>query len=168
MAKANRIIKAVDLGSDFVAFDVGNAGRIQLDVREMTEEIRLKAMLHGFNQKIRDAAAGKDEDDSFAAMSAVVEMLNGGDWTIRKGSTGPKGLKFLALAISQHSGKELELVEKALTKATDEQKASYLKNAKIAAIIAQMVADEAAAKAGASDDIDLGDLLEEDEEEEVE
>jgi hypothetical protein len=177
MAKANASKKVkfleVEENDMILTFTLGDGQVIEFDYQTVNEEMRDKAMLHGFNQKIRDAAAGfsdakgtkgtgDDYDGAFEAMTSVIEALQNGDWT-RKGSTGGlRGLKYLPAAIARIKGVSEEKAAKAVAAATQEQKVSWMKNPTIAAHIAQIMADALKAKAAGSDlDIEFEDEEEE-------
>lgn len=80
----------------------GNGKIIELDVASLDEDIQKLAMLHGLNQKIRDAAAkaeGSSIAEKYDACYTVYDNLLNGDWSSRKGGGEPTsgGILFRAL-----------------------------------------------------------------------
>jgi hypothetical protein len=104
MARKNSLISVShNAETNVLSFAVGNAGTIELNVNNLSDDIRTRALLHGLVQKVSDAAAiGKDElagksaDEiaalKFDAMKSVADRLTGddADWSKRSGDgTGP-------------------------------------------------------------------------------
>lgn len=100
--KSNSVITtslAADNGS--VTFKVAEAGEITLDLSKISDANRARAMLHGFVQRISDAAAipfNKELNryatpvEKFAAMSALVEHYHSGtaEWSRARAQSGPR------------------------------------------------------------------------------
>lgn len=140
-------------------FKLGDGQSLRFDADGMDESIQRRAMLHGFNQKIRDAAAGfskeKDYDGAFEAMVAVIDALEVGEWN-RK-ATATKGAGILAEAIARIKGVEFAQAQAAVAKASDDQKKAWQKNPKVASVMAEIVAERAAKRAAdaAEDDLEI-------------
>lgn len=145
-----------------LTFALGNGKSIVFDPAKANDEMRRQAMLHGFNQKIRDSAAGNSKTNDFAgaltSMQAVVDGILAGEWN-RKGGQSGVFIEDLSHAIAEVKKVPLEKATAAVEKATPDQRKEWAGNAKVKAIIAKRVADRA--KAAAKDDakdleIDLG------------
>ena len=115
-----------------IRFKVDGVGEFCFDPLKATDEVRSRAMIHGFVQKISDKAAlGRDPDtgrsaspeDKFAAMKAMADRLAaGGEWNARReaGAGAPTGgLLVAALCrLYPHKGREqLAAYVKGLSKA---------------------------------------------------
>lgn len=110
---SSRTIKTTIEGSS-LHFDIRDYGRLSINIDDTDESVRFQAMLHGFKQKIQDAAAlprdtmtgkpasAKDKGD---AMKEVIRrMVEEGEWnaTARgEGSGVPSGLLVQALCIAK-------------------------------------------------------------------
>lgn len=72
---------------------------------EMPEHLNTHAALHGYNQKVGDAAAlskGSTDAEKYEAMKAVFEHLQaGGDWNRKGGGDGTSGDGLLVGAIME-------------------------------------------------------------------
>lgn len=75
---------------------------------DMAEHLNTHAALHGYNQKIGDAAAlskGATDAEKWAAMSAVYQhLLTGGEWNRKGGGDGTSGDGLLVGAIMEFQG----------------------------------------------------------------
>lgn len=141
-----------------LVFKLGDGQTIHFEAGNCDEVIRLRAEMHGFNQKIRDAAAGfskeKDYDGAFEAMMAVVEALEAGEWN-RK-ATATKGKGILSEAIARIKGVSVEAAQAAVAKATEDQVKAWQKNPKVASVMAEIVAERAKKRAAdAADEIEI-------------
>ena len=92
MARKNAIV-SVELENGNPIFTVAGEGSFSLDLSNLSDEIRNRAMLHGIVQKISDGAAlGKDATpgDKFVNMKAIADRLADGDWSKSRGEgAGP-------------------------------------------------------------------------------
>lgn len=136
-----------------LTFALADGQILTFNIEGVNAEVRERAMIHGFNQKIRDASAGfskdKDYDGAFEAMQKVIEALEGGSWN-RTGGAGLKGQGVLAEAIARMKGVDITIAGNAVKVATDEQKKGWMKNPKVAALMAQIVAERAQARLDAA------------------
>lgn len=90
MARKNAIISVETGDNGELIFTVGEAGCFTFDANSASDEIRTKAMLHGFRQKIADGAAfpkeaNATEKDKLEAMKAIAIRLANGDWKASRG-----------------------------------------------------------------------------------
>lgn len=140
-----------------LVFAFGNGTKVEFDPARTSGEIQRQAMYHGYNQKIRDAAAGfsKDRDYAGAAreMQQVIDSLYAGSWNRAGGGTSGVVMQDLADALATLRGVAPAKALAAVEKATPEQRATWAKNAKVAALMAEARAKRLAEAAkGASDD----------------
>lgn len=63
---------------------------ISLNVVGLSDEIKRDGLFHGLEQKLIDAAAGKDGDEAFESIMAVKERLEAGEWTKAREGAGPQ------------------------------------------------------------------------------
>lgn len=139
-------------------FVLADGQTAQIDAGTLSDAMRERAMFHGLNQKIRDAAAGfskeADYDGAFEAMAKVIGALESGEWE-RKGGAAAANLDDLATAIAQIRNVDVAKAKAAVEKATPDQRAGWAKNARVAAIMADLKAQRLAEKAKAATDDDL-------------
>lgn len=140
-----------------LVFAFGNGTKVEFDPTKCSDDINRQAMYHGYNQKIRDSAAGfsKDRDYAGAAreMQEVIGSLYGGSWNRSGGGTSGVVMQDLAEAIAKVRGVDVAKALAAVEKATPEQRATWAKNVKVAALMAEARAKRLAEAAkGASDD----------------
>jgi hypothetical protein len=151
---ANAKFLTVTTSNGKLHFTLGTGAALTLDPEGLTQTIREQAMMHGLNQKIRDAAAGFSKSGDFIgaynAMSDVIEALYEEKWNRAGGGTATGG--FLAEAIVELKGCTLAQAQAAVAKATDEQKKAWKSNAKIAAIVTRLQAERAAKRAADADE----------------
>jgi hypothetical protein len=148
-----------------IEFKLGDGQVLDVSPDDMNQDIQRQAMYHGFNQKIRDAASGfdltgkkgtPDFDGAFEAMQLVIESLTAGDWN-RKAGGGNSNMKYLAAAIAQMKGVEVEKAQMVVDKADDATKKTWLASAKVKAAIADIISKQAQAKAEqAEEELDFG------------
>lgn len=143
-----------------VRFVLGNGQAVVIDVAQVPENIRERAMFHGFSQKIGDSVSGMAKDrkfgDAFAALQDNVAMLVNGQWNA--GREG--GSSDLVEALAKLKGLDLEDVRVAVKRMDEETLKRTLSHPAVKAEIARMRAERAkvAAKAAKAslDEIDLG------------
>ena len=144
-----------------------NGATIQLNVHDVSPEIREHAMLHGFKQKLVDAAAisrnpdtGRSAtiDDKYTAVREVYDRLLSGQWNKGRAdgeSSATGGLLFRALCIV-YADKTPDAIREFLGKKTKEQQAALRVVPKIATIIDQLKVAKAK-----TTDVDTDALLDE-------
>lgn len=82
-----------DYSDDFAVVTIKfleSGDSLEVNVGDLSEEIRSAALCHGLVQKLGDAAAGKSGDDAREAVMSVYERLIAGDWTKGKDVSGPR------------------------------------------------------------------------------
>ena len=87
----------VDAGKIVITFQA-SGNKLEGLLSSLKPEIVTRAALHGLNQKLGDAAAGKQGDDAEEAVTSVWEQLVGGDWNA-KAETGEARPSFVAQAV---------------------------------------------------------------------
>lgn len=157
--KKDKFLEVKVTGNSLV-FAFGDKGRIEFYPGQCTDDIRSAAMMHGFNQKIRDAAAGYSKDGDYAGareeMHAVIEALYAGSWNRAAGGAGPgTNMEDLAAAIATLKGASVEKAMTAVRAASDEQRKAWAKNPKVAALVTQARAERLAKLAAAATDTEL-------------
>lgn len=141
---------------------------LTIDPANFSADVRNYAMLHGFKQKIVDAAAlSRDEAtgrsaspmEKFAAMADVATQLAEGDWNKRATGDGTAGVGLLVSALMRLTGKDRAEIEPVVEGWTKEQQAAMRASAEVAPIIATIKAERAAKKGTDSAPVDVGALL---------
>lgn len=154
--KANQKFLQVSQSGDVLTFVLGNGLKVVADADQMGDDIRAQAMMHGFNQKIRDSAAGFSKDGDFAgafrAMQTVVDNLTNGLWNA-KGGTGTGDL---VQAVANLKKISIEEAQTAVDALDDEQLKVVQSKPAIKAEILRIKSERAAKLAEASDEDDLG------------
>lgn len=168
MAKANESeskFLEVKIANGKLIFIFGNGEKLTFDPAECNEEINRQATFHGYNQKIRDAAAGYSKDKDYAGareeMSAVIEALRAGNWKRQGGGMGAGVVMAdMAHAIAEMKNVSFERAMAAVEKADEETRKSWAKNPKLAAKMAEAKAKRLAAQAAGTDagDLDIAGL----------
>lgn len=88
---ADRIVRTLDVVAQTVTFEC-NGKKITVDAKTLSAEVRDRAMLHGLNQTIGDAAAIETKEvdgkmhrptcaEKIAAMRERIETLQSGKWS---------------------------------------------------------------------------------------
>lgn len=137
-----------------------------LDSVQMPPAIIDAALLHGLKQKLVDAAAmsrnpengrAASIEDKYEAVHEVYERLLAGQWNKPRGDgSGAGGVLFKALC-RMYTDKTPEQIKTFLDGKTDAEKSALRRNAKVAAVIAEIQA-ETGAKSGIDSDEILGEL----------
>ena len=144
-------------GNGVMTFDVDGIGKLVLDTMRLDDDIRARAMYHGFEQKVRDAAAigYKQKDgtirrptnqEKFDAMAEVVATLESGEWNKRREGTAETGLLFEALCRlydGEHgkSKREPEAIRKWLDERDDKAKAGLRRLKQVADLMNEIRAE---------------------------
>jgi hypothetical protein len=162
--KSNSVISTEQRGTSLV-FKVRDAGEIELDLQLVSQANRERATLHGFVQRVSDAAAiprntetgaSATPADKLAAMQRLVDHFNSGseEWSpTRQAGVGSDGLLLQSLMRLKPEVAKVDL-EKFLEPLDKAAKAALLASSAIAPIAAELRA-EAAKRSG----VDVEDLL---------
>lgn len=141
---------------------------ITVEAMELSEDIRMTALMHGLKQKLADAAAisrntdtGKSAsvEDKYRAVEAVAMRIRAGEWNAkREGSGAVTGGLLLEALVRHYAGrKTVETLREWLATKSDKEKAALRATAPIAAHIDAIRAERAKDKDG----IDADELLSE-------
>lgn len=156
-------IDAIQHGNG-ITLTFSNGAVIQCDVHNFDPVIIAQATLHGFKQKLVDAAAisrnpdtGRSAtiDDKYQAVKEVYDRLMSGQWNKTRGDgtgSGTGGLLFRALCL-HYPTKTAEAIRSFLDKKSATEKTALRNVPAIAAIIATLKVD--------SGDVDTDALLDE-------
>lgn len=138
---------------------------IELDAMAVTEDIRHAATMHGFKQKLLDAAAiarntltgaSASLNDKYDAVREVFDRLTREDapsWNKGRAEGGSATGGILKRALMQMTGKTAADIEAFLADKSKAEQAALRKNPKVAAVILELQV------AGADDAIDTEELL---------
>lgn len=130
---------------------------LRLDAARLDPSIREQAMLHGLKQKLVDAAAiGRNPDtgrsatiaDKFEAVREIFDRITGPNPTwnkVRGGeSSGLGGNSLLLRALMRITGKPRETLVAFLESKSKEERAALRKQSRVASVILEIQAEEAA------------------------
>lgn len=149
-------------GADGTAlvFDVSGFGTLRLPVSALSEAVTARAVLHGMEQRIRDAGAvpRADKDGNiipaeeharmkWERMSRLVEhyLTGTADWSIAPaGDTGPKGGILFKALCRMDTGKTPEQLREWLSARSKKEQAALRNDPKVRAIIAEIEAETVA------------------------
>ena len=162
--ETKRPMIVVDVRATGIIFDVDGIGRLTLDVSTMSDDIRTRAMFHGFEQKVRDAAAiGYTQNDGtvrrptarekYDAMRTVIETLKSGEWNKRREGVADGGLLFEALCRMYDGKKSPDEIRSWLDGKDEKTKANLRRNPKVAELIAVIRAERNPDAVTAADDV---------------
>ena len=107
--------------------------------------------LHGASQKIGDSYAGAgDAEDPLAyakaAVSDLISRLYAGEWT-QSGGGGSRSVPVIILAFAAVAGRPVEEAEELFEAMSEDERKAWAKKPKVAAQVALIRAQRAAAKA---------------------
>lgn len=153
--KSNSVV-TVDREGTVLKFTVIGVGQLQLDTAAMHADNIANAILHGMEQRVRDAAAiARDKDtgqsatpaDKYAAMQQLVEHYASGspEWTIKRGegSGGAKSITIEAIARAKDCDYQTaeDMVNRfAMAKFADDRKTALRELAKTPSVQAAIAA----------------------------
>lgn len=164
---------SVTIDGDIITLTFGHdtANPLALSAQYLTPEIQHAAMMHGLKQKLVDAAAIPRDTETgrsatpaqkMDAVRSVLETLRAGQWNKTRatgeGSTAAGGLLYRALVRLQAGKMAPEAVKTWLAGKDKEAQAALRGNARIAAIIAEIKAEDAAKNPGSLGDDLLAEL----------
>ena len=148
-----------DKSAGTITFGVLNIGTMVLDVAAIVDgydnlnDIGQTMMLHGCEQKVRDAAAiardtktgqSATPQEKFDAMQAVVDQLHDGQWNVKASRTQALNRAALFEAVAEVRGKDAAEVEAKFRDRPDEVLRAFLTHGDIAAAYARRTAKNSA------------------------
>lgn len=151
--------------NDHIILTPAGGAPVRVEVRQLSTDVLRYAVLHGLKQKLVDAAAiSRDPDtgrsatvaDKLAAVQEVLDRLLAGEWNKRREGGSPGGILLRALMRMQPAKSRDDLTEWLAGK-SDAEKAALRRNPKVAAIIAEIQAEDGT-KSGVDSDALLGEL----------
>lgn len=147
--------KVVDLKAQTVTFDFGDGKVETFTLSECSDEMKIQLALHGASQKTGDSYASakkiceETEADpvewSQGQAQGVIAQLYSDDWTVR--TPGTAAITDLAKALSEAVDVTIEVATARLIEASADDKKSLRKHPDVAAVLATIKAERAAAKA---------------------
>ena len=147
--------KAINTEAKTVTFDFGDESQELFELAKVSEDIVIQLALHGASQKIGDSYAGakaacaESEMDpteyAKAQVQGVIGQLLAGDWTVR--TPGGQTVTDLANALAEAVGCPVEDAIERLTDADADDKKALRAHPDIAAVLARIKSERAAAKA---------------------
>ena len=157
---------SVEIVGEILHLAFSNGQVLTFDASQVSSDIAQAATMHGFKQKLVDAAAisrnadtGRSAtiEDKYDAVKAVYDRLLVGQWNaIREGGGAAGGLLLQALRRMYDGRKTAEELREYLAGKSDAEKTALRKNPKVAAII-----DTIRAETGKTAGIDTDELLDE-------
>jgi len=149
--KRPAIVVERDSARERLMFDVDGIGVLALSVYDLAPDIKDRALWHGLEQKVRDAAAigYKQTDGSFRrptnrekyeAMRKVIATLDSGEWNLRREGVSDTGLLFEALC-RMYPEKAADSIKAKLEGFDEKQKAGLRRNPKVAEMIEKIRAE---------------------------
>lgn len=140
-------------GESSIRFVLGNGKEVTCQPDKAEASIQRAAMFHGFNQKIRDAAAGFSRDNdyagAYAAMGSVLDTLLSGLWNAKGGASGESDL---AQAVANLKKITIEKASAAVRALDEDQLKALRGKASIKAELLRIKAERAAKVADAAED----------------
>lgn len=147
MADRNKVLDKdydVDAKSGTIKF-LGSGNTLTFKLDDLKPEIVIQAALHGLNQKLGDAAAGKQGDEAEEAVNSVMEQIVAGNWraTAERGEARPSFVAEAVFELKTKMGKLAEgetlqtITARYAGKDGSEARKNAMKRPEIAAIVMQ-------------------------------
>lgn len=157
-AKAKFLEVSIDADARTVTATFGNGTTTKVEYDLLPENVKISAALLGLSNKTRDTAANfsktNDADGAFDAMIATIESMYAGEWNRSGGGMAGQRMKDLATAIAQVQKVDFDRAFAVVKAADKDQRATWAKNARIAAIMTELEATRLKAKAESATDDD--------------
>jgi hypothetical protein len=146
MARNRLAKKVVDRETGVVRIEFTDGTKVEVNVNELSEDVRALAAFHGISQKLGDSYAGADSvDEARESAEAVRDNLLAGNWTAgREGGGG--GVSILVQALfeaTQHEGRTLEDCQELVADMSDEQRKGLRQLPQIKANMDRIAAERA-------------------------
>ena len=114
--KVKRLSRKID-GRVLTITEMETGESISIDADTLSAEIQSRSMMHGLNQKIGDAAAGKTGADAMKAMMVVAQGIVGGNWAVRAPASKNVSVSDINNALGTMSEEERAVLLESFTKA---------------------------------------------------
>lgn len=150
MARVSICTKTVREDMSGVDFTFSNGEVLSVDISSIPDEVIAHLICHGISQKVGDSYTGqKDAAEAHATASALVERLQGGEWTAARQSSGGGAGRVtqLAEALARACGKTVPECVAVLDGMDDDQKKQLRQHDAIKAQLAIIKAEAAQAAA---------------------
>jgi len=143
-----------------VRFSFTGGGTYEIQVDQLTEEMKSAALIHGLLQKLGDAYANAKGDAKIAEglFLPVYESIVAGEWN-RKGERGASGLLILIEALARITGKDEGLIGDKVKAMGKDEIAALKKRPDVQKAIKEIELERAEKALEDSDEMDLGDLF---------
>lgn len=137
-----------DQAAQVITFGVAGIGTMVLDLQKALATSE-QAMYHGYEQKVRDAAAiprdvktgrSATPQEKYDAMQRVVDALHAGTWNVKSSQVVALNRAALFEAVAEVRGAEASAVEARFRDRTDEVLRAFLTHGDIAAAYAKRTA----------------------------
>lgn len=148
---ARQTIAQSDVIGGKLVFTFSNGNKVEIDPKQLSDEIRDQLVMHGLTQKIRDSFAGAKGNvaEAEASASGVVEALLAGEWNRRGG--GGYGGNLLAEAIAEIKEIDIGEARQRLAELTEDQIDALKKSKTVKAKILEIKARRAKPDADGDD-----------------
>ena len=149
MAKQQIATKTETESGVVIAFSTGE--KLEADLNNYPEEIRLRLAIHGLKQKLGDAYAGAEPEDAYALASAVDARLREGTWTTRTAGSSSAKVSKLIQALARATGQPIEVCREKVADMDDDAIKSLKAHPAIKKALAEMRLEAAAKEAEAAE-----------------
>lgn len=149
--------KTYDAEGRKVSIEFVDGKKVSIDIGNLPEAVRERALAHGIMQKLGDSYAGAlSVADAFASCEQVATNLEQGVWNAGRATGTAKG-GILVEALARATGRTVEEAAKVLADMPDDKQKELRKHPEVRAAEAHIRAERAAAKVGEGST--LGDLF---------
>lgn len=144
-------VMSVDQNRDegILAVTFVNGKIYELNVSSLSDAIKVDGLWHGLEQKLRDSAAGVkgNADEALELVSAVGNRLVAGEWAkVREGGGGTTSAFWIEAVMRLKGWTDKADSVQRLAGLPDERREALKKHPQVAAMVAQIKAERAAAE----------------------
>lgn len=154
-----------DRQAGVITFSVAGVGTMQLVLGKCGTELAQTAAYHGYEQKVRDAAAiprdtktgrSATPQEKYDSMARVIEALHAGVWNVARQAQRALNRAALFQAIAQVRGFEASAVEAKFRDRTDDVLRAFLTHKEIAGRYAELTAQDSGQADALLSELDAG------------
>lgn len=151
---------SVEVEGTTINFSFTSGENLSIDVTQLSDDIKLRGLVHGVRQKIQDAYAGVDAEKAHVAATAVAQSILDGNWTQRTESSGGGAMRtsMLAEALARATGQELDTCIETLATMEDEAKKAVRAHPQVKQELARIKLERAQQELDESGDEEAPDL----------